>query len=151
MILGWGKKKSESEADRLLTACKSVLADYGAFIENNSTTGIVDASQLPHDKKTIENATFAVLLVEDDAELRKACILAAMELAYFQDGVGDVELLPLGVDWMDLNVDDPNLASTIVNASSDRDRYETFQKLVEADQERIAGLINEANAQYKNN
>jgi hypothetical protein len=130
------EKKGKSQ-ERL-----EIISDYGRFLEHNPTIAIRDVKLLPHDKQTILDAIcWEIVDQRDDARL-KSLRDAALFLADFAEGVGDEPLFLLGTD---LSSSDPAAATVEelmaiagqIAEDPNRERYESFEKLVQTSEDDI--------------
>ena len=124
-----------------------IISDYGEFIERNPTAAeIWDVKLLPHDKETIFSAICLEIVREQDEGRLEALKASALFLADFQEGVGDKPLSPVGVDLppadpASMSDDDLRALAEKIAGSSDRERYEAFQPLVQENEEKILAKV----------
>jgi len=88
------RQEQESEDPLALTARRSeeIIQAYGAAIAEYvpSPTWIVDASKLPYPKEAIKEAiTWALKVSDDDDHTRGMLMVSYIQLADWQDGVGE--------------------------------------------------------------
>ena len=124
-----------------------IVSDYGEFIERNPIAAeIWDVKFLPHDKETILDAICLEIVRETDEKRLDALEVGAVTLAYFQEGVGDKPLSPLGVDLTSadpasMSADDLKALAGQIAGSSDHERYEARQPLVHENEQEILAKL----------
>jgi hypothetical protein len=126
-----------------------IISDYGQFLENNpaSPFEIQDARRLPHDKQAILDAICLEIIRESDETQLNALRTGATLLAYFQEGVGDQPLSPLGVPLTDRDLetyrgyDAEAFAERLHSGRPNVERYKAFEPLVQKSQVDISARL----------
>jgi hypothetical protein len=81
---------------------EDIVSDYADFISEYYRPDIIwDVSKLPHPKERIMDALVSLNVKETTSdEKKKAIAVIFINLSQFQEGVGDKDLYPLGIDQM---------------------------------------------------
>ncbi|MGF1609519.1 MAG: NfeD family protein [Kiloniellales bacterium] len=127
-----------------------IIADYGAFMEQNPSEGggqIWDVKCLPYDKEAILKAICLEIVREDDEKRIEALKVGALFLADYQDGVGDRPISMLGVDLLSIDLaslkdkDNAEALAAKIAKNPDRERFETYKPIIEEDRTRIQAML----------
>ena len=128
-----------------LQEAEDVVADYGDLIERRNArdpTTIFDVSELPHSKAKISEAIlfmlYSRLMTEPDSPLIEPLRFAAVDLARYQEGVGEpVSSLPMDINKLSALLNEGDLDMTALNNLVDesqsqeeinKEKYESFRK-----------------------
>lgn len=114
-----------------------IVNEFGAYLLDNPSNDIRDASLLPYPKETIKKAILTILEENENIEnfgtLRDALYL----LADFQEGVGDIPSSALGLDISKTSIPETDeewidLASKMAS-NPNQERFPHFNNLVQKD------------------
>ncbi len=125
------------------TEWKRIIEDFATRVQYFPSAGIriFDISYLPHPKSEILAVFMLEIVEEPDAERKSDLMTLVSALAYYQEGVGQEPLYPLGLDISVLkDVCDATSAETVatlVGSDKMRERQERYKQIsVLVDQER---------------
>ena len=123
-----------------------IISDYGRFLERNPTIAIRDVKLLPHDKQTILDAICWEIIDQRDEARLKFLRDAALSLADFAEGVGDEPLFLLGADLSSSDppaetVDELMAIAGQIADDPNRERYESFERLVQISEDDILARL----------
>ncbi|MBC8021124.1 MAG: hypothetical protein H7X78_07935 [Methyloceanibacter sp.] len=140
--------EADSRSEMDWDARSRILNDYGDHLQRDPVAGtICDVKRLPHPKETILLAICEQIAVEDNPERMVGLVMSAPMLADYQEGVGDEPLWGIGIDPGEGAKLDPLELAKLVANSPNRQRYEAFRPLVEADYARIMSVVYEMKEQ----
>jgi len=133
-IFGGGRSK-RSDAPMTPQMAEKIIQDYGVILQTEAPTpGCVrEVSKLPYPKEKIKEALIIGLGLTSDSQMREMIKVAYIQLADWQEGVGDTDL---GLDLSKMNLDDDptKLAESISKQSAG---YEKWAPIVNAEQKAL--------------
>ena len=134
-----GNSKEKSSTEMTTERAEEIIQDYGATLEHSAPTAgcVADVEKLPHSKERIKEAIALVLPEIDDAQLREYLKVGYMNLADWQEGVGD-EQIGLDLTNMDTNADPLEMAKQV---SSQGDAMEKWTPMMQTEREALKAEI----------
>ncbi len=143
-----GRSDTSTQVRTALAKAQEVVADFGKLIERSplGPTDIADEKALPHPKETLLTAILLLIRITKDQEQRVALEVAALELAQYQPAIGSAPLRQINLAALGGPTDDPEKLAKALLEGVDTERWEKFNKRVEADRSAIMGAIQEAKA-----
>lgn len=151
------KAEDEQTARRIIDEAarrNKIIRDFGACIERDAGTGstfsILDVSALPHPKTEIRDAIYKELLLYEDDETQRGLLkFGAIELANYQEDVGQEPLSMIGANFSQLKEiveqepDSEKLVDFIekMKDPSKEAKYDSFSKIKEEERSEINGVL----------
>lgn len=142
------RSATSTQVRTALTKAHEVAADFGNLMERSplGPTDIADEKALPHPKETLLTAILLLIRITKNQEQLVALQVAAIELAQYQPAVGPAPLRQINLAALRGAMDDPEKMAKTLLEGVDTERWEKFNKRVEADRSAIVRAIQEANA-----
>ena len=130
-----GDSEERTSTEMTTETAEEIIQDYGSILEHSAPTAgcVADVEKLPHSKERIKEAIALVLPEIEDAQLREYLKFGYMNLAAWQEGVGNDQI---GLDLTNMapNADPLEMAKKV---SSQGDAMEKWNPLMQAEREAL--------------